>query len=251
MNLLEIKHINKSYRQKKDDRTVLNDFSFTLNEKETVAVMGPSGSGKTTLLNLISGIDRADQGQIWFHGKALSTLNRSESALMRREQMGFVFQDFNLLDCLNVKDNILLPMALAKTAETRQVERFQNLSDTFQLKELENQQIADLSGGEKQRVAIARALANQPALILADEPTGNLDSKSGKAVMECFLSANIAYGAALLMVTHDPLAASFCQKVILLKDGAILAEKRQTGTRRQFFEAILTLLRLLDGNQND
>lgn len=251
MYLLELKHIDKTYHQKNEHRMVLQDVSFLLNEGETAAIMGPSGSGKTTLLNLIGGIDRADRGEIRFRGAALSGRSRSEAARLRRDQLGFVFQDFNLLDCLNVKDNILLPLALAKIEEAQQETRFTELSKTFQLKKLAHQQIADLSGGEKQRVTIARALANEPSLILADEPTGNLDAKSSKTVMDCFLSANATYGAALLMVTHDPVAASFCQRVVLLKDGVFLAERKRTGTRKEFFETILGLLPLLDGGQNE
>lgn len=250
MNALEIHRLWKSYRIKNETTTVLQDINLAIKERETVAVMGPSGSGKTTLLNLISGIDQANQGEITLAGNKLSAMNKSELALLRRKRLGLVFQDFNLLDCLNVRENILLPMALEKIEHEQQDARLTELAEIFHITAILKQNVADISGGEKQRVAIARAVANNPTLILADEPTGNLDSKSTKDVMTYLIHANEAFGATLLLVTHDPFAASYCQKVVLLKDGAILLEQEKKGTR-QFFQDILKLQLLIGGDTDD
>ncbi|MEA4889190.1 MAG: ABC transporter ATP-binding protein [Clostridiaceae bacterium] len=252
MNILEVSHVWKSYKTKKDTTDVLRDINLCVGENERVAVMGPSGSGKTTLLNLISGIDRADGGEIIIDGKNTSDMKKSEIALFRRKKLGMVFQDYNLLECLNVRENILIPMALEKIYSDEQEARLEHVAKVLCISDILNKRIPDISGGQKQRAAIARAIINTPAVIIADEPTGNLDSKSAKDVMEYLMEANEKFGTSILMVTHDPFAASYCQRVILLKDGAIISELARNGSRQQFFHDIHKMLVMIGGgDQND
>ena len=251
MNLLKITQLTKSYHHKTTVTTILKDINLEVEAGETVAVMGPSGSGKTTLLNLISGIDRGDRGEVCCQGENITALSRSSRARWRRHNLGMVFQDYNLLDCLDVKGNILVPLTLERINRADQETRMAELAAAFHLESLLDKDIADLSGGEQQRVAIARAVANKPALLLADEPTGNLDSKSSRDVMEYLLLANARDNATLLMVTHDPFAAAYCRRVILLQDGVIAGAIAKTGSRREFLQAILGLELLKGGDADD
>jgi putative ABC transport system ATP-binding protein len=251
MNILEVSHVWKSYQINTEKTNVLKDINLCLSENEMVAVMGPSGSGKTTLLNLISGIDKADKGEITIEGNKISAMSKSDMALFRRKRLGLVFQDFNLLDCLNVRENILLPMALEQLDDSWQENRLEKLSEVLCIKDIMNKNVSDISGGEKQRAAIARAIANDPAIIFADEPTGNLDTKSTKDVMNYLVEANDRFGACILMATHDTFAASYCRRVVLLKDGAIISEQKRSGSRKQFFHDILDMLVLIGGDQDD
>jgi putative ABC transport system ATP-binding protein len=251
MNILDVSHVFKSYQTKTEITEVLKDINLSVGEKETVAVMGPSGSGKTTLLNLISGLDKADSGEITIDGKSLSEMSKAEMALFRRKRLGMVFQDFNLLECLNVRENILIPMALEKMYLDEQEARLKKVAEILSIGDILGKNITDISGGQKQRVAIARAIANAPAMIIADEPTGNLDSKSAKDVMNYLVEADESLGTSILMVTHDSFAASFCQRVVLLKDGAIICEKHRKGSRQQFYHDILEMLVMMGGDQND
>ena len=175
-----------------------------------MAIMGPSGSGKTTLLNIISGVDRPDKGSVWIDGQNLAELSKAESALFRRRRLGMVFQDFNLIESLSVKENVLLPMILEKKFEEEQAEK---VLKVLGIEDIQTKNPAEISGGQKQRAAICRALVNNPALILADEPTGNLDSKLTKEVMNYFFHINQQIGISILMVTHNILAASYCHKI--------------------------------------
>jgi len=251
MDILEVKHLKKSYGTKTGRTEVLRDISLSVGENETLAVMGPSGSGKTTLLNLMSGIDRADGGEITIAGTRLSDMSRSERALFRRKKLGMVFQDFNLLDCLRVRENILLPMALEKKEAEEQEERLEWASRLLGIESILLKNVWSISGGEKQRAAIARAIVNSPALIFADEPTGNLDSKSSGDVMDCLAERNEKSGTAILMVTHDAYAASRLQRVVLLKDGRIVSELERKSGRGQFYREILGMLALIGGERDD
>jgi ABC-type antimicrobial peptide transport system, ATPase component len=251
MNILEVSHVYKCYLSKTEKTEVLKDISLSIGEKETVAVMGPSGSGKTTLLNLLSGLDAADSGEILINGKNITDMSKEEMALFRRKNLGMVFQDFNLLDCLNVRENILVPMALEKMFCENQEARLGEVAELLGIGGILGKKVSDISGGEKQRTAIARAIANSPSIIIADEPTGNLDSKSAKDVMSYLAEANEKFGVGLLMVTHDSFAASYCQRVVLLKDGAIVSELIRKGSRKQFFHDILEMLVMIGGDQND
>lgn len=239
MYSLEIKNIWKSYSLRNGKKTaVLKDLSLQIESGELVAAMGPSGSGKTTLLNLISGVDRPDRGSIWIDGRDLSELDWDDLALFRRRRLGMVFQDYNLIESLTVRENILLPMILEKKSAEEQKERAEEILKVFGIEDIKDQNAADLSGGQKQRTAIGRALVNHPAILLADEPTGNLDPKSTKEAIACFLKINRKFGTGILMVTHDAAVASYCQRVVFLKDGAFFTKIKAPGSREKFLHSI-------------
>jgi ABC-type lipoprotein export system ATPase subunit len=213
--------------------------------------MGPSGSGKTTLINVISGIDKADKGDILLQGTNISNMKKSELALFRRRNLGLVFQDFNLLDSLSVRENILLPMILEEKTDEEQEEQLKKITEFLGISEILSRDIWNISGEQKQRAAISRALINNPALICADEPTGNLDSKSTKDVMSYFKKVNEDFHTSILMVTHDIFAASYCKRVILLKDGKVVHELRRTGSRNQLYNQIMEMMTMIGGDMND
>ncbi len=219
--MLEVSELQKSYQAGKDTYEVLKGISFAVNDGEFVAVMGPSGSGKTTLLNCISRYIPVDSGQIMLGKTDLAVLDEKQLAKVRNQELGFVFQDFLLLDGLTVRQNILLPAIIGKTISDRVEEQADHLCSVFGINHIMHKYPAEISGGEKQRTAVARALINHPMLILADEPTGNLDSKSSRTVIETFEQARDSLSATIFMVTHDSFAASFCDKVIILQDGVI------------------------------
>lgn len=218
---------------------VLKNLSFTVKEQEFVGIMGKSGCGKTTLLKVLGLIDRPSEGKILFRGKDTDGLWSDELSDIRRREIGFVFQDFYLMDSLSVRENIMLPMILDKSKAGRCMKRSQNYANHFGLGSLLDKRPYELSGGEKQRVAICRALINNPDLILADEPTGNLDSKSGKIVINALEMVNKKLGKTIIMVTHDPQMASHCGKIILLKDGRILDTLINNGDNQKFYQKII------------
>ena len=198
--------------------------------------MGPSGSGKTTLLNCISCYIPADSGNILLDGRELAGLREAELAAVRNRQLGFVFQDFLLLDGLTVMENILLPAIIGGAMSQKVQARAEQLCQVFGIGAIQNKYPAEISGGEKQRTAVARALINHPLLILADEPTGNLDSRSSRAVIRSFEQAKQMLGATIFMVTHDSFAASFCDRVILLRDGVVWRTLEKGGMERSAFQ---------------
>ena len=249
--MLKVSHLNKSYESGGNIYPVLKDVSFEIEKGEFVAVMGPSGSGKTTLLNCISCFIAADSGSVILGDSDISSLNEEAIAKVRNEKLGFVFQDFMLLDGLTVSENICMPQIIAKKPIAQMEAKAEKLCRLFGIDQIMNKYPAEISGGEKQRTAVARSLMNNPFIILADEPTGNLDSKSCTAVIEAFLQAKKEAGATIFMVTHDSYAASFCDKVIVLKDGCIYQEITRTGTRRQFMDQLLDILRNLGGADHD
>ena len=222
MNMLKVNDLHKSYQVGKTTYEVLKGVSFEIKGGEFVAVMGPSGSGKTTLLNCISCYIPADKGSIMLGGTQLASLSQEQLAQVRNRELGFVFQDFYLLDSLNVRDNILLPMILDKANSQVMKDKVAELAGRFGIDHLLLKAPYELSGGEKQRAAICRALINDPELILADEPTGNLDSRSGQIVMDALKEINEDMHKTIIMVTHDPYFASLSKRVVLLKDGKIL-----------------------------
>ncbi|MCJ8013110.1 ABC transporter ATP-binding protein [Paenibacillus sp. KQZ6P-2] len=231
--------------------TALNDIDLQVEAGEFVGVMGPSGSGKTTLLNLLAAMDRPTSGHIEINGMNPNKLSDKKLALFRRRELGFVFQDFNLLDSLSIKENIILPLVLDGTAPRLIEERLNPLAEWLQMTNLLNKRTYEVSGGQKQRAAIARALINEPSLVLADELTGSLDSKSAKDVMESLQEMNVRLKATVLMVTHDPFSASYCQRIVFIKDGRIFSEIRRGSNRQAFFQQILDALSVLGGNFND
>ena len=230
--MLQVKHLSKSYTSGNQIYPVLNDVSLKVEKGEFVAVMGPSGSGKTTLLNCISCFIPHEQGEVRLADQDISNLDEKELARVRNRQMGFVFQDFMLLDGLSVFENICLPQIIAHGPVVQMEEKAKNICRLFGIEKIMEKYPAEISGGEKQRTAVARALMNQPYVILADEPTGNLDSKSCKAVIDAFLQAKREMGATIFMVTHDSFAASFCDRVIVLKEWQVYGELKRKVTRR-------------------
>ena len=242
--MLTVKDLHKSYQVGKTTYEVLKGVSLTVKKGEFVAVMGPSGSGKTTLLNCISCYIPINSGEIMLGDRQLANLSEDALAKVRNRQLGFVFQDFLLLDGLTVRENILLP-AIIGGAVTGQTEaRADQLCDVFGISAIRDKYPAEISGGEKQRTAVARALINHPLLILADEPTGNLDSKSSRAVIRSFEQAKEYLEATIFMVTHDSFAASFCDRVIILRDGGVWRTlARGEKDRRTFQDELLDAVR--------
>lgn len=249
--MLKVKRLSKSYSSGDQIYPVLKDVSLEVGKGEFVAVMGPSGSGKTTLLNCISCFIPHEEGRILLADKDISHLKEKQLSKVRNRQMGFVFQDFMLLDGLSIFENICLPQIIARRPVVQMEEKAKNICRLFGIEKIMEKYPAEVSGGEKQRTAVARALMNNPYVILADEPTGNLDSKSCKAVIDAFLQAKKEMGATIFMVTHDSFAASFCDRVIVLKDGQVYGELRRKGTRRQFMDVLLDTIRTLGGDGDD
>lgn len=219
--MLYVKNLHKAYQTGKKSYPVLKGIDLSVASQEFIAVMGPSGSGKSTLLNCISCYVPFGEGEITLGGQNLKGLGEAALARIRNEKLGFVFQDFMLLDGLTVRENILVPRIIKDCADADAERLADELLSLFGIGHIADKYPAEISGGEKQRTAVARSLINNPLLILADEPTGNLDSKSSRAVIEAFENARQKLGATIFMVTHDSFAASFCDRVILLKDGCV------------------------------
>lgn len=249
--MLKIEHLSKTYRTGTNEYPVLKDLSFQVKKGEFVAVMGPSGSGKTTLLNCISCFIPHDSGKIILGGKDLSGMSEKGLAKVRNEKLGFVFQDFMLLDGLTVYENICLPQVIAAKPVAQMEAKASRFCETFGIGKIRDKYPAEISGGEKQRTAVARAMMNDPYVVLADEPTGNLDSRSCRAVIDSFLQAKEQMGATVFMVTHDSYAASFCDRVIVLRDGGIYEELTRRGGRKEFMDELLGVLRELGGDLDD
>lgn len=253
MVILEASNIVKIYGETSSEGATkaLGGVNLSVNKGEFIAIMGPSGSGKTTLLNVLSGIDRPTSGEIMINGQEISKMKRDELALFRRRQLGFVFQEFNLLDSLTVKENIILPMVLEKKPAAEMDEKVQNLAGLFEIESILHKYPYNISGGQQQRTAVSRALVNDPSIIFADEPTGNLDSKSSTAIMECFEKIVEELKATVLLVTHDVFAASYCQKVVFIKDGLIHSYIVKKGSRKEFLNQIMDNLAVLGGRTYD
>ncbi|MGG0644184.1 ABC transporter ATP-binding protein [Sporosarcina gallistercoris] len=248
--IVELTEVTKIYEGKVMHRA-LNRLDFEAEEGEFIAIMGPSGSGKTTLLNLISTIDLPTYGRLAVNGIEPEMLNQNDLALFRRRNLGFVFQTINLLQMLTVEENLVLPLTLDRVPVPEMERRIAALADKLSLNEILSRRPDELSGGQAQRTAVGRALIHEPELILADEPTGNLDSKSARDVLELLSTINKTAGTTIIMVTHDPLAASYCDRVLFIKDGEFFNELYKDEQRRTFFQQILNVLSLLGGNVND
>lgn len=249
MEILEVKNLTKIYGSENGEESTkaLNGISFAVRKGEFVGIMGPSGSGKTTLLNILSGIDRGTSGKVEINNKDIYKMSKKELALFRRREIGYIFQDFNLLDSLTLQENIMLPMILDEKPPEDMEKRAKELMKLFEIYDISNKYPYNISGGQQQRTAVCRALMNSPSIIFGDEPTGNLDSKSSKGIMECFEKMNKELEATILIVTHDVFAASFCNKVIFIKDGEIHSEIIKKGTRKEFLDSIFNSLALLGG----
>ena len=249
--MLQIEKVSKTYHSKGIDYPVLKEITATIHDGEFVAIMGPSGSGKTTLLNVISGFISADGGKVILDGQDILTGEEDELAEIRQHKLGFVFQDFMLLNGLTIRENIFLPQIIAGKPKSQMEQNTHTLLEVFGIEEIAEKYPAEVSGGQKQRASIARALSNNPSIILADEPTGNLDSKSSTAVIEAFLNAKEKIGATIFMVTHDAFAASYADKVIALKDGIVFGELVRHGQPRDFLDELLDFTRKVNGDGYD
>lgn len=223
--MIHIKNLSKVFRTEEVETKALNNISFTINEGDFISVMGPSGSGKSTLLNIVGLLDSSSEGSYQLFDKEMTTLKERERSRMRKKNIGFVFQNFNLIDELSVRANIELPLIYNNVKSSERKNRVNEIAERLGISHRLNHYPQQLSGGQQQRVAVARALINNPNIILADEPTGNLDSKNGNEVMELLTDLH-ANGATILMVTHSNYDASFSQKTIFMKDGMILSEKQ-------------------------
>lgn len=249
MEILNIENLTKVYSSFKGAKEVnaLGGINLTVNKGEFVGIMGPSGSGKTTLLNILSGVDKGTSGKVIISNKDVSKMKKDELALFRRKNIGYIFQDFNLLDSLTLEENISLPLILDKK-DTKEIEKsVNNLMNFFNILDLREKYPYHISGGQKQRVAAARALVNDPAIIFADEPTGNLDSKSANNIMTTISKMNDEINSTVLMVTHDAFAASFCKRIVFIKDGKIKMEIASDGDRKKFFDKILEVQSVIGG----
>jgi ABC-type lipoprotein export system ATPase subunit len=247
--LVHVDHLQKIYHARGGvAHTALAGVSFTLDAGTFVAVMGPSGCGKTTLLNLIAGLDTPTAGSIALKGQRLDTLSEAARAQLRRTALGFVFQDDNLLDPLTVEENVLLPLTLEHTVGKADLARVHEVLTQLGLFEYRQRFPFELSGGQQQLVAIARAIVHRPLLLLADEPTGNLDSGSSRMVLETFAGLHATEQTTIFMVTHDPFAASYAERVLLMKDGQLYAElRRGTDERAVFYQRVIDALSSLEG----
>ncbi|RKD24531.1 bacitracin ABC transporter ATP-binding protein [Ammoniphilus oxalaticus] len=249
--VLRADHVTKTYGSRSNARTALDDISFQITEGEFVGIMGPSGSGKTTLLNLVATIDEPTSGHIFIDGDPILGMKEAKLASFRREKLGFIFQDFNLLDTLTLRENIALPLALAAVKAEELEQRTHSVADTLGLAELLDKYPYEVSGGQKQRAAAARAMITHPKLILADEPTGALDSRSATELLECLMGMNKQQQATIMMVTHDPFAASYCQRILFLKDGRWFTELVKRGSRQDFYQKIIDTLSVMGGGKDE
>ncbi|MGN7762925.1 ABC transporter ATP-binding protein [Paenibacillus sp. 22594] len=250
MNVLEVTALNKIYPGKVITQA-LTDIHLSMEQGEFVGIMGPSGSGKTTLLNMVSTIDQPTSGVVKIGGSNPYLMNKKELALFRRRQLGFVFQDFNLLETLTVAENIVLPLTLDNRKLAEMDSLLNKVSDRLNIKDILNKRTYEISGGQRQRTAIARAIITSPAMILADEPTGALDSHSSRMVMESLEDINRQEGTTLMLVTHDPLAASYCNRIVFIKDGKLAAEIHRGDNRQAFFQKIIDTLSFWGGNTHE
>ncbi|WP_147535721.1 ABC transporter ATP-binding protein [Bacillus marasmi] len=249
MEILKVNHLSKVYSSFKGAKEVmaLNGINLRVHCGDFVGIMGPSGSGKTTLLNLLAGIDQSTSGEIFIQDKNITELSSEEMALFRRRSVGYVFQDYNLLDSITIYENIALPLILDNVEPDKINIKLKELASFFEIEHIQNKYPYHISGGQKQRAAVARALINDPAIVLADEPTGNLDSKSSKNIMKTLKKINDERNSTVLMVTHDPFAASFCKRIIFIKDGAVNMEITSGGDRNEFFDRILEAQGMIGG----
>ncbi len=250
--ILELEKVEKYYGNKSSLTKAINNISFKVGEGEFVAIMGASGSGKTTLLNVISTIDRVTAGHIYVDGDDITSLKGEDLNAFRREKLGFIFQDFNLLDSLTAYENIALALSIQNFAPSEIDDRVKKVARELNITEVLEKYPYQMSGGQKQRVASARAIITDPKLVLADEPTGALDSKSSKMLLEQFERLNQKFQTTILMVTHDAFAASYANRVIFIKDGKVFNELvKGDDSRKVFFDAIIDVITLLGGDASD
>ncbi len=249
--VLQVRNLKKVYGSRGALYPAIDNIDLDIKAGEFVGIMGPSGAGKTTLLNLAATIDRPTGGSIHIDGTDLNKMNEEQLASFRRNKLGFIFQDFNLLDTLTIKENIILPLTLAKVNTAEIERRGQETAMMLGIDDILNKYPYEVSGGQKQRAAAARAIIHKPSLILADEPTGALDSKSSAELLQCLSDLNEKQGASIMLVTHDAFAASYCKRIIFIKDGRLFTELIKAGSRKEFFQKILDVLAVMGGDNRD
>lgn len=252
MNILEATKIHKSYGNKLNKQEVLKGLDISIEKGDFVSIMGASGSGKTTLLNVLSSIDRLSQGSIKIEGQEITAMKEKQLAEFRKHHLGFIFQDYNLLDTLTVKENILLPLSITKASKQEADHKFQAVATELGIFEIKDKYPNEISGGQKQRTSAARAFVHEPSIIFADEPTGALDSKSASDLLNKLNELNQRRKATIVMVTHDSVAASYSSRVIFIKDGQIYSQLYKGQESRQaFFQDIMKTQGVLGGVHNE
>jgi putative ABC transport system ATP-binding protein len=240
MNTLELKNVIKTYQTNRNINTIaLNGVDLTVKANEFIAIMGSSGSGKTTLLNVASGIDKCDKGDINIWNNNICKMKKNDLSIFRRNNIGMVFQDFNLLNSLSIRENIMVPLILDKKMEIVEGNCVEECAKRFDIEGILEKYPYEISGGQMQRAAICRAIINNPKILFADEPTGNLDSKSSEKVLSYFELVQRSYDTSILMVTHDPFSASYCERVVFLQDGSIIEEIEKQGSSVEFLDEIM------------
>ncbi|GIP42433.1 bacitracin export ATP-binding protein BceA [Paenibacillus sp. J45TS6] len=250
MIILEASKIHKTYGNKFNKQEVLKGIDLRVNKGEFVSIMGASGSGKTTLLNVLSSIDQVSQGTIQIEGKEFTGMKEKQLAEFRKHHLGFIFQEYNLLDTLTVRENVLLPLSIKNVSKKEANEKFQNIASELGIYELKDKYPSEISGGQKQRTSAARAFIHDPSIIFADEPTGALDSKSASDLLNKLSDMNEKHQATIIMVTHDPVAASYCSRVVFIKDGQIYTQlNKGEESRQSFFNDIIKTQGVLGGVQ--
>lgn len=245
---IEVKDLVKNYNSGKVKVNAVDHVSFYVDQGEFIGIMGTSGSGKTTILNILSAIDTMSGGEVFYDGIAVSGMNEKELSDFRQVNLGFVFQDYNLIDTLSIEENIMLPMVLSNKKKEEVESRVKGISESLHIGDILSKFPYEVSGGQKQRAACARAIVNNPKLILADEPTGALDSKSSDMLLHTFQIMNRELGATILMVTHDVFSACYCERILFLSDGKICAElERKNAGKREYLNRILDVQSRIGG----
>ena len=249
--MLKTINLQKEFKNNRNTFKILKDINLDVKEGEFLSIMGPSGAGKTTLLNILSTIDKPTSGKVYYENKDINKISNKELSKFRRDNIGFIFQDYNLLDSMSVEDNIALPLVIANEKQSKIKSEIIKLSKFFGIEAHLKKYPYELSGGQKQRVATARALITSPKIIFADEPTGALDSKSSSELLNCLKEMNEKFNVTVIMVTHDPFSASYSKKVIFIKDGKLNARIDSGGNRKEFYNNIMNLLTSMGGEVNE
>ena len=249
--MLKVINLQKDFKNNRNTFKILKDINLDVKEGEFLSIMGPSGAGKTTLLNILSTIDKPTSGKVYYENKDINKMSNKELSKFRRDNIGFIFQDYNLLDSMSVEDNIALPLVIANEKQSKIKSEIIKLSKFFGIEAHLKKYPYELSGGQKQRVATARALITSPKIIFADEPTGALDSKSSSELLNCLKDMNEKFNVTVIMVTHDPFSASYSKKVIFIKDGKLNARIDSGGNRKEFYNNIMNLLTSMGGEVNE
>ena len=249
--MLKAINLQKDFKNNKNTFKILKDINLDVKEGEFLSIMGPSGAGKTTLLNILSTVDNPTSGKVYYENQNISKMNNKQLSKFRRDNIGFIFQDYNLLDSMSVEDNIALPLVIANEKQSIIKSEITRLAKFFGIESHLKKYPYELSGGQKQRVAAARALITSPKIIFADEPTGALDSKSSSELLNCLKEMNEKFNVTVIMVTHDPFSASYSKKVIFIKDGKLNARIDSSGNRKEFYNSIMNLLTSMGDEVNE